>query len=407
MTQFTPTEQQDKAVELARHWLLAPGDKQIFRLFGYAGTGKTTLAKYIASMVRGRTIYAAYTGKAALVLRSKGCAAASTIHGLIYKADDADPACVVCRGLKEHPIGTKCAACNGSGDAPSSQVEPVFRLNPESPVRGAGLIIIDECSMVDEDLGTDLLSFGAPVLVLGDPAQLPPVKGGGYFTEAEPDFMLTDIRRQALDDPIVKMSMDVREGRGIQLGTYGDSKVIRRSDLSPGEVMAADQVLCGTNNTRRGLNYKFRHQLGFTEDYPQEGDRLVCLKNDRLRQLYNGGLWFANAPTLQMNGAAADGSPARFVHMHVASADEGGPVTPVKVVVPIEYFLGTDLSLPYRLKRNCDAFDFGYALTVHKSQGSQWDHVMVFDESHVFRENAHRHLYTALTRAAKKLTVVI
>ena len=58
--------------------------------------------------------------------------------------------------------------------------------------------------MVDEDLGRDLLSFGKPVLVLGDPAQLPPVKGGGFFTEAEPDVMLTEVHRQAADNPIIR-----------------------------------------------------------------------------------------------------------------------------------------------------------------------------------------------------------
>lgn len=395
MDDWTPTPQQAISIERVQDWLKDRSAPQVFRLFGYAGTGKTTIAKRIAALVRGRTIFAAYTGKAALVLRSKGCAAASTIHGLIYKADDKDPACRVCRGMKE-VNGQPCARCGATGDDPVGG-EPVFRLNPESPVRGAALVIIDECSMVDESLGRDLLGFGARVLVLGDPAQLPPVKGGGFFTEHAPDFMLTDIRRQALDDPIVRMSMDVREGRGVQLGVYGDSKVIRRSDLSPGEVMAADQVLCGTNNTRRGLNYRFRAQYGYTEDHPHEGDRVVCLKNDRLRQLYNGGLWHVTEPTLEN----------RLVKMKVMSADEGGPAQPVSVVVPIEFFLGTDENVPHKVKRYTDAFDYGYALTVHKSQGSQWDHVMVFDESHVFRENAHRHLYTAITRAAKKLTIVI
>ena len=72
--------------------------------------------------------------------------------------------------------------------------------------------MIDECSMVDAELGRDLMSFDVPVLVLGDPAQLPPIQGGGFFTEAEPDAMLTEVHRQAQDDPIVRLSMEVREG---------------------------------------------------------------------------------------------------------------------------------------------------------------------------------------------------
>jgi len=400
------TEQQEAALTLAGKWLANPGAPQIFRLFGYAGTGKTTIAKEISRMVRGHTVFGAYTGKAALVLRTKGCFA-STIHSLIYKVDDPDPACPQCRGLKEFPVGTKCTKCGGSGDAPAGDMKPVFRLNPESPILGAGLVIIDECSMVGEDIGADLLSFGKRVLVLGDPAQLPPVSGGGYFTEATPDYMLTDIRRQALDDPIVKMSMDVREGRDIVPGTYGESKVILRRDLQPGEVMAADQVLCGRNNTRRGLNARFREMLGYTQaapDFPHEGDRLVCLKNDREKQLYNGSLWTAcGSAQARIPPQCVD----RFVTMSVTSADEGGPTIPVKVVVPVEWFHGTEKDLPYNVQRRYEAFDFGYALTVHKSQGSQWDHVMLFDESNAFRENARRHLYTGITRAAKRITIVI
>ena len=393
-----PTPQQAAAIDDVMEWIRTPGAPQIFRLFGYAGTGKTTIAKHIAQLVGGRVIFAAYTGKAALVLRSKGCLPSSTIHSLIYKVEDTPP-CPICRGLGKDSEGVKCAPCKGSGDGPDGG-KPTFRLNPESPVYGARLVIVDECSMVGDELGNDLLSFGARILVLGDPAQLPPVQDAGFFTDAEPDFMLTDIRRQALDNPIVRMSLDVREGRGIQIGTYGESKVIKRADLQPGEVMAADQVLCGMNNTRRGLNIRFRQQLGLDQsspDHPAAGDRLVCLKNDRLRQLYNGSLWTAEKAELKN----------RDVLMNVKSADDGGPSAPVKVIVPIEYFYGTEKTLDRWRKRSLDAFDFGYALTVHKSQGSQWPHVMVFDESHVFRENQARHLYTAITRAADRVTVVV
>jgi len=365
-------EQQSEGLLKVQQWLGAARAPQIFRLFGYAGCGKTTMAKEIAQMVAGRVQFCAYTGKAALVLRSKGCHNASTIHGLIYKPED-------------DPITGK----------------PRFVLNEESLVRHARLVIIDECSMVDEDLATDLLSFGTRVLVLGDPAQLPPVKGGGYFTEHEPDFMLTDIRRQALDNPIIRLSMQVREGQRLELGTYdggedGETKVIRRKQLEPGEVLAADQVLCGMNNTRRGLNQRFRTHFGFEDDHPVTGDRLVCLKNDRKRQLYNGGLWLAEE-------ARAGG---RIIDMKVRSTD-GGALGLIDVSVPVEWFHGTEESLKWYEKRQLDAFDYGYALTVHKSQGSQWDHVMLFDESIVFRDNWQRHLYTGITRAAKRATIVV
>src|SRR4051794_16501624 len=138
--------QQDKALQDVSAWLKR-GKPQVFRLFGYAGTGKTTLARHLAEHIDGDVVFAAYTGKAALVMRSRGCTDARTIHSLIYRPKD---------------IETE---------------EPTFVINDESDAMGAALIVIDECSMVDEELGRDLLSFGKQVLVLGDPAQLPPVKG--------------------------------------------------------------------------------------------------------------------------------------------------------------------------------------------------------------------------------------
>src|SRR5262245_3424177 len=161
------TTHQDAALTAASNWLKAArGRASIFRLFGYAGTGKTTLAKHLAEGVDGKVLFAAFTGKAACVMRSKGCPGAATIHSLIYKARE------------------------------SGEEMPSFELWGEAPASKARLIVIDECSMVDAELARDLLSFGVPLLVLGDPAQLPPIQGGGFFTDAEPDAMLTEVHRR-------------------------------------------------------------------------------------------------------------------------------------------------------------------------------------------------------------------
>src|ERR1700742_3794953 len=200
MTVFTP--HQDAALTAVADWLKARpgkgGTPQTFRLFGYAGTGKTTLARHIAESVDGQVLYAAFTGKAALVMRSKGCERASTIHSLIYKTRE------------------------------SGEEIPSFDLWDEAPASKAELIIIDECSMVDAELGRDLLSFGIPLLVLGDPAQLPPISGGGFFTEHQPDVMLTEVHRQAQDDPIVRLSMSIRAGEYLEPGRYGETEVVRK-----------------------------------------------------------------------------------------------------------------------------------------------------------------------------------
>ena len=202
MPQFTP--HQDDALKAVADWLKAKpgrnGTPPVFRLFGYAGTGKTTLARHIAEGVSGEVKFAAFTGKAALVMRNKGCDNASTIHSLIYRARE------------------------------SGVEQPSFELWDDAPASKAKLIVIDECSMVDAELGRDLMSFECPLLVLGDPAQLPPIQGGGFFTSAEPDAMLTEVHRQAQDDPIVRMSMDVREGRELDIGRYGESQVVSRTE---------------------------------------------------------------------------------------------------------------------------------------------------------------------------------
>ncbi len=362
------SQQQAAALSAVSKWASSKRGPQVFRLFGYAGTGKTTLAKHIASGIDGGVLFAAFTGKAALVLRKKGCTGASTIHSMIYKVDDTE--------------------ADAGGD-------PVFQLNPDSPVRFAKLVIIDECSMVDEELGRDLMRFGTKILVLGDPAQLPPVKGDGFFTSAEPDFMLTDIHRQAADNPIIWMSIEVREGRRLVVGDYGDSKVIRRAGLGAREVLAADQVLCGMNKTRQSMNQRIRQLKGITGAMPVTGDRLVCLKNNREKGLLNGSLWEANAVKMD----------AGRVSMTVKSLDE--MEDPGELIVPQEFFLGTEKDLQWFQRKHVDEMCFGYALTVHKAQGSQWDNVMLFDESGVFRDTARNHVYTGLTRAAERVTIII
>src|SRR5688500_11043036 len=183
--------QQDAALLAVSRWMKSCRPP-VFRLFGYAGTGKTTLARKIAENVEGDVLFAAFTGKAAQVMRNKGCPGARTIHSLIYR-----------------PRGEK-------PEKETGELQPAFALNRTSEVRKAKLVVIDECSMVDQKLGLDLLSFGTPILVLGDPGQLPPVKngegGGGFFTERAPDVMLTEVHRQAMDNPIIALAGKVREG---------------------------------------------------------------------------------------------------------------------------------------------------------------------------------------------------
>lgn len=365
--QWSP--QQDEALKAVSAWLKDKNGPQVFRLFGWAGTGKSTLARHLAQGVKS-VKYAAFTGKAAMVMRRYGAKGASTIHSLIYAlVSDKDE-------------------------------EPRFVLDPESEALTADLIVIDEVSMVDEVLGRDLLSFGTKVLVLGDPFQLPPVQGAGFFTAEAPDFMLTEIHRQAADNPIIRMSMAIREGGRLEQGSYGESLVISRHEVDRDAVLAADQVLCGRNKTRVAYNDRLRELKNLPEHEPVPGDRLVCLRNNPVKKLLNGQIWIA--------ADVRKRSPTRF-SMTLDPDDATGPAkgAQAKVVTHAAFFAGEEDSLSWPERRQFDEFTFGYCLTVHKAQGSQWDKVYLFDESYVFREERARWLYTAVTRASEQITVVV
>lgn len=371
MSNWSP--QQERAIADVRAWLADPSGPQVFRLFGYAGTGKTTLAKEMAESVNGRVLFATFTGKAALVLRKKGCEDASTIHSLIYKPE-----------------------------VNEQTGEVSFVLNAESDLADAKLLVIDEVSMVGEELARDLLSFGKRVLVLGDPAQLPPVKGEGFFINAAPDVMLTEVHRQARDNPIIAMSMMIREGGRLRRGQYGDSAVISRNDIGQDElrkiVLDAGQVLCGLNRTRIAYNRRIRALKGLCGTaapwHPAIGDRLICLRNDKEKHLFNGGLWDATD--------VAD----KFGRFDIVATSLDEDRSPVSVRVYEEFFNGTEANLDWRERRKSHEFTYGWAITCHKSQGSQWDDVAIFDESGAFREAQSNWLYTAVTRAAARVTVI-
>ncbi|KAA3512771.1 AAA family ATPase [Agrobacterium vitis] len=374
--EFAP--QQDEALKAVAKWL-KEGKTPVFRLFGYAGTGKTTLARHFAENVDGDVLFAAFTGKAAQVLRSRGATTARTIHSLIYR-----------------PRGEEEVSDEETG---KTSMTPMFSVNRQSPVAKAALIVIDECSMVDEQLGRDLMSFGTPILVLGDPGQLPPVTGGGFFTEQEPDYLLTDIHRQARDNPIIQLAMQIREGKEIMHGDYGSTaRVISKNEVTQDLVLNCDQVLVGTNKTRRRYNKRLRELKGFTADYPQSGDKLVCLRNDQVKGLLNGSLWQV------MTSSRETVKPG--MNLLIKPEDDDMDRGAAKIKLLKAAFEDVETEIPWTTRKRYDEFDYGYALTVHKAQGSQWNNVVLFDESWAFRDTRERWLYTAVTRAAETLTIV-
>lgn len=375
MMKFSP--QQQDAISKTSKWLKqCASERTLSKPFqyiaGFAGTGKTTIAKSLAELQNGVVVYGAFTGKAAKVMRDNGCHGAQTIHSLIYKPKQD----------------------NETGDFK-------FRWNRLGPCSESSLIIIDECSMVDETLARDLLRYKVPILVLGDPGQLPPVKGTGYFTEHEPDVMLDEVHRQAAESPIIRLATQIR------MGEYSREKMSepgllvtdRKEDLSD-TVMRAGAIIVGRNNTRCSFNDRMRERHGFTaSNFPQVGETLICLRNDRDTGLFNGGIWEVSQVRKERLTRGE-----RFQNIRILLPDD--PDIKIDVTVHNSFFNRTTKPF-WKLLIGSQQFDYGYVLTAHKAQGSQWDEVVVFDESEVFRQEADRWLYTAVTRAARQLTLVL
>lgn len=376
-------KQQQQAIKKVRAWLEDPEAPQVFRLFGWAGSGKTTLAKYLEEMAKEifktatPTIYAAYTGKAALVLQQKGCTDAQTLHSLIYKPQIDEST--------GHVIG--------------------YSLFGNSPVRKVKYVTLDEVSMVNEEMGRDLESFGTKLLVLGDPFQLPPISKGenteGYFTnpDDEPDVMLTEIHRQALDNPIIYMSTEIREGRDLSYGRYGESRVLRPKKLTDDFYVDHEQILCGMNKTRTNTNMHIRALDGHTGPLPVKGDKLICIKNDKDLGVLNGGMWKVTK--------FRPGNDKHF-QVYLKSLDRlqpNGEVQRIIADVNVEQFKGDRTIDPKKLKGYVQ-LDFGNCITVHKAQGSQWDSVGIINEDFIFGAESARWLYTGLSRAAERVTLV-
>lgn len=408
---FSP--KQEKALKAIAAWLADPNAKQTFYLAGAAGSGKSTITKHAVGDVRGRVVFCAPTGKSALVMRRKGCNGARTIHQCIYRPAGDPPSPEVIAKLREeikrlyvvNEPGARATADKlveqlKRSEEDSKRKGPRFSLNLESDLKTAAVGVVDECSMVDRFVGQDLESYGTKLLVIGDPNQLPPVYGTGYFTSREPDAYLDEIHRQALDSPILRLADLARHGKPLPLGSTGDGVDVRRyGDPSlESRAMEAEMIIVGRNRTRHAANAKIRRLLGRGgEPAPVSGDRVLCRRNNHELGLLNGSSWTVDrcVPDLEKMTAKIE----------VRSTEDDRDR--VECSTWLHHFMAREEELQGHSRRDNDEFSYGWAITAHSAQGSQYDDVLVFDESKQFGKDAPKHLYTAITRAAKTLTVVI
>ena len=391
------TSDQEKAFKGVREWLIN-GDKPVFYIAGYAGTGKTTIIKTLLQDVKGLVLCAAYTGKAALVM-TRMEVPASTLHSLVYTYNPPS------RGrFKELQADIKKA----EGESKKKLEHNLhlynsgsFTLNHESPLCKASLLVIDECSMVNEEMKADILSFGVPVLVLGDPGQLPPISGTGALIETKPDVMMTEVMRQALDNPIIHMATETRNSQVIPYGDYKNSSVINKSDLTKDLVLNTDQIITGTNKNRRAINSYYRKMKEFEGYYPRAGERLICLKNNRGVGLLNGLMG-------EVVKEPEDLGEYLSVSIQLENKEKPQQIRIHKVHFEEYKTPGKFDKMTWWEKAAADHFDFAYAITCHKAQGSQWNSVMVNDDGFGRGRPGLRKcwLYTAITRAVDQITLV-
>ena len=423
---FTPSSLQAKAIAEIKAWFSnRTREQQVFRVFGYAGSGKTTITRHAIEELGlsfmdpsgggGGVLFAAFTGKAALVMTRKGTPA-STIHSLIYRVSEATPeevarveaeAAALCSSILTMPAAERAFASERLKRLELRLADihkPQFVLNEQSQVRDADLIVLDEVSMVGQEMASDLLAFGKPILVLGDPGQLPPIQGAGAFTDIEPDIMLTEVHRQAGDSAIIRLATMAREHKTIPYGEH-DTYVWKmpRNSVSPEQMLMGGQLICGMNNTRRQLNNAMRRAAGFSDAYPAgRNEKIICLKNRHDLGLING--MFIDLTDIQDEG--------RLTLSAVVETEDGVSVPGRVKVYKGHYddhvaFDQERSRRDWREVRGLVESVWGYAITAHKAQGSQWRNVIVYDDGlgRTPEERA-RWLYTAITRAEQGLVIL-
>ena len=417
-----------KVYERIVAWSNDPFGNDIFKMAGLAGTGKTSVLGVFASQTPLQVAYVTYTGRASSILARKLAASGAHVDDKVFTDNEK-----VLFGKFGHlfstdPDASYCGTIHRLLYRPiiNTRDELLGWTTREKLDRDYDLLVVDEASMVGDSLLEDLKKHGVRILAVGDHGQLPPVADTGSLMQ-NPDCRLEKIHRQAADNPIIQLAHRVRsegfldreleDGKRIRFGTKEDvAGHLVTAYTERGTVIDADfavdplsvGVMCWTNKSRIMLNSLARKARGI-KGAPKEGEVVICLRNKP--PIYNG-----------MRGVLVSdsivGNPMPWhVSADIEFPDEGVAAAPYVLCAPQfnreKTFAGLD-ELVERgvnvdsMRAAGDQYDFGYAMTTHKAQGSSFEHAIVYLDraEKPWDDEYRRWLYTSLTRASERLTVL-
>lgn len=388
-------KKQTEIVFKAVDWFFNSSE-QVFQFSGGPGTGKSVVLNSIVNEIskkrRINVAPMAYTGAASIVMRMKGFPTAKTIHASLYECVEEEVRDDFGNVVKDKYF-----------NVPMKRLS--FRPNIEY-MQYKDLIVIDEGGMVPMEMKNDLLNTGKKILVAGDIFQLPPISGTSAFLTTGKVEVLTEIMRQAEGSSIVYLSQRALHGLPIHLGVYGDSMVIQRHELTNEMLYYSNIILCGRNTTRESVNQYFRKNIaGFDGPLPHMGEKIICKKNNW--GLEEGGINLTNG----MSGIVINEPDVRSMKDSKLFTIDFNPILTnipfMNISVDYEYFVS-----PFERKqeirmlrrpREANQFDFGYAQTVHTSQGSQWFTGTYIQEP---MKNMNQIDYTAISRFSNSCIIV-
>ncbi len=393
------SHEQDGAITKITVW--RKDSEQCFLLTGAAGTGKSTIAK--AAGEGENVLFCSPTGKGADALRKRSGVEASTVHKVLYKSPGG-------HNSKLAKLAQKLLAAEASAKPNIPEIQrlrgeiramraraggPKWEVPKDALIKGADLVVVDECFMLSAQIIKDLRDNAKKILFLGDPYQLPPVAGACPLVEQWADVHLDQIHRQAMENPVLRAATKMRE-TGIMetvstdAGENGAYRYLQKDQTTWEDYRAVEQIIVARNATRRGFNANYRRRLGY-ETPLVVGDRLIFLTNSHEMEIFNGSVG-----TLDSFGERSDNEFDITVDL-----DDGCTVPAVPAWNGPMYGLE-----PREGPRDMMPIDYSYAITCHKAQGSEYKSVLVYDEGFGDKETWRRWNYTATTRARQSCTVV-